>query len=275
MQSLDATAIRCQVGWFVSPEGEATRALCQKLSCPTCAPRKLRRYRARLARQPWARLLTLTLPPNYGSLADGIAAQARGWRVVSQWLRRNYALKEYAWCREVTNVSAPRAHLHMHAIVNSKYIHTKRSKYRVGRRTLDDVARSAGFGYVDVRKVSSVGGSSGYVTKYISKCTAWLPRYTRRFQSNVPNLPKLSSGWHFLRDWQYSQDDLLGVCTHGNRRSGCNLCSEECARVDDARRKAAIGVNLRLNLIPSKKNCFSGHLPRPLEVAQGPPLPLH
>ena len=203
----------CQVGWFVSPAGEAFRALCGKLTCEVCAPRKLRRYRERLGRVTWSKMLTLTMPGNAAPLEAQIPAQAAAWRVLQRWLKRNANLKEYTWCREATNLLSSRINLHMHVILNSDYVPTAISK-RKHKSLLNDAVIRAGFGSVfDITKVRGTGANY-YVTKYVSKCTNVFPRYTRRLQTNVPDVRPREPGWHFMGQRRFAgpqQADAEGM----------------------------------------------------------------
>ena len=259
----------CQIGWFVSPAGEAHRALCGKLTCPVCAPRKLRRYRARLGRVSWSKMLTLTMPAESAAMETSIAQQAAAWRVLQRWLKRNANLREYTWCRELTNAFGSRPNLHMHVIMNSDYVPTAISK-RKHKSLLNDAVVRAGFGSIfDIQKIKG-SGANWYVTKYVSKCTASLPRYARRLQTNVRDMRVGEPGWHYVSWGKWAGSGVLDVCHHGSRRYGCAQCSEECA----ARLDASAGVTLSLNLISSMKNCvtpdrFQAWLTR--DVGSGPP----
>jgi len=88
-------------------------------------------------------------------------------------------------------------------LLRSDYIPTEIS-HRQQKRTLNAAIGRAGFGRVfDIKKV--VGkGANWYVTKYVSKCTASLPRYTRRLQTNVPEMRQRQGGWHFMAQGGYA-----------------------------------------------------------------------
>jgi len=257
----------CQIGWFVSPAGEAFRALCNKLTCPTCAPRKLRRYRERLGRVTWSKMLTLTMPPDPAPLDVSIARQAASWRVLHRWLKRNANLKEYTWARECTKLDTDRPNLHMHVIMNSDYVPTSISK-RGHKSLLNDAIVRAGFGSVfDIKKIRGTGANH-YVTKYVSKCDQRLPRYTRRLQSNVPDLRPKESGWHYVSNASWgTAGRVLDVCAHGARSGSCAQCSERSAE-----RAGFRGDQLALNLnsISPMKKCVtregSGALPAWFQV---------
>lgn len=245
------------MGWFISPAGEAVPALCQKLTCPVCSPGKLRRYRARLSRVKWLRMLTLTMPargPAGSPLDVSIKVQAEAWRVLSRWLKRNTAMKEYVWCREITQIAAERPNLHQHVLLNSNYIPTGISK-RKFKSLLNEAVVRAGYG--PIFKLNKVRGrvAQYYVTKYVSKCTQALPRYTRRLQTNVPNLRNGDGGWSFQTLGQREfKSGLYDVCAHGALRP-CAECSEDTARAEAAKIAAERGRTL--NLIPNMKNCVT------------------
>lgn len=253
---------------MISPAGEAFAKGCGKLSCPVCAPRKLRRYRARLARTDWMRMLTLTMPavtdvpPGGDVLEVGIRNQAAAWSVLRRWLKRNVELKEYVWAREVTKASEVRPNLHMHVLLNSEYIPTKIS--RGSKSLLNDAIARAGFG--PTFKINKVRGAIGYVTNYVSKCTQFLPRYARRFQTTVPDLRPRDNGWTFQRMFglrsrtgacrgECNSVSVLRVCPHGDDRFSCLRCVDERDAREDAQSASRPGTQseLSLNLIPSRK----------------------
>ena len=263
----------CQVGWFVSPDGELKPATCGKLSCPDCAPRKLRKYRDRIGRIAWGKMLTVTMPagfdcpPGDDALSHLVKLQSHSWGILRQWLKRNTAMKDYAWTREVTKLDHPRPNLHLHILLNSKYIPTGISN-RKHKSLLNQALTRAGFGSVfKLKRVNSNAAARYYVTKYLSKssgATCYLPRYTRRFQTTVRDVRTRSDGWHFLPNSWFDDLSLFRMCTHGNDGPTCCECSEErCAR-KDAERASQIGttLNVPLNLIPSRKKSVSEQLMR-------------
>ncbi len=208
MTTATVSLFPCQVGWFANPAtGELAPCLCKKLSCAYCAPRKLRRIRARLNVRTWHRFLTLTMPAEMAGLELGeiVRRSSASVRSLLRWLKRHGHVADYVWCREVTRIGTLRPHVHFHLLLGKgRYIPTDIS--RKARSTLNAAITRCGFGSVFQLRRLRGSRANRYVTNYVSKCTQWLPRYTRRFQTSVkPRLRFLQEAggkWVFLNQFE-------------------------------------------------------------------------
>ena len=222
-------AIHCQVGWITSrTSGEALRLGCGRWPCPTCGPRRRRQWvstRCNLT-QSYATLkfITLTLPA--GVAFGGYRQMQRGWRLLWQWLRRNYGLRAYVWVTELTQKSV----VHRHAILDVDY---------VPQRALSNACARFGLGRItDIRAIKGQRSVNSYVTKYLTKSSsaAAHPRYARRCQSSVRAVRAESDHlWFFQRIWQFLGRDLRSLCPTCRERYPYRGIGTQCAQCEKGR----------------------------------------
>jgi len=179
---------------------------CKRLSCSACGRRRraeiLKHIRAGVATDDPARFLTFTYPSHAdrGATADGIAAANQDFRYLIQEMRRRGLVIEYAKVIEFTE----RGRIHLHALTRGSFLPKCNNAGRVKRGIstgagsgspcycsaaapcIQSLAWSAGFGFVDVRRVHNPEAAAAYIAKYLTKScadTRW-PKYARRYTTS-------------------------------------------------------------------------------------------
>jgi len=211
---------------------------CKRLTCKSCGPRRraeiLKHIRAGFPTDAPLRFLTFTYPweTGYESTADGVAAANRDFRYFVQELRRRGFVVEYAKVIEFTK----RGRVHLHALTVGSFIPKCTDAGRrshglpVGRGSgspcyctaakpcLQSLAWSAGFGFVDARRVPNPEAAAAYIAKYLTKSCAdnrW-PKYARRYTTSRRWAKITLAGIH--RQWveqlrAQHGNNLQAVCT--------------------------------------------------------------
>jgi len=180
----------------------AFRRRCDRWRCDDCARKKADALKKRLAKIPWTKLLTITMPPGHGwcRLAN-LRYQAEHLRSLMRALHRHYGNFRYAWVREVGKINhacvcasdlldcvcgANGARLHLHMLLDIPVW--------IEPTWLKATAQRCGLGFVDLRAVRNVDANR-YLAKYLTKGDSYFPERTRRFQVvGVPREPP-SEGW--------------------------------------------------------------------------------
>lgn len=179
---------------FVHPmTGRCRLANCNQWACPSCGPRKARRFVARILRGEYNWFWTFTtgeqLTPESSSLLS-----ARIRRFIYFVRQQICDISARTWTKETGEHG--RRVLHAHMLVGA-------SKRRISYKELHRLADRCGL--APMRKWKRIRGSggrvAGYVAKYLGKAmTASWPRYVRRCWTSVPELPwTRESGWQFKR----------------------------------------------------------------------------
>jgi len=135
-------------------------AFCAKWNCPECGPRKARRLRSRLSLTNPSRLITLTLRHDARvSPADQLRIANRAWSILWRRLRRRFGARAvgYAKIVELTKQGTP----HLHIIATVPFIAQTWLAAAWNELT--------GSFIVDIRRVKSSRGISGYLTAYLTK----------------------------------------------------------------------------------------------------------
>ncbi|MGH7815315.1 MAG: hypothetical protein ACREQI_15085 [Candidatus Binataceae bacterium] len=198
---------------------------CNRWRCPACNKYKARKVARRFSQASWTKLITLTLPPGHGwakrpNIKYQAAALHRFWTA----LHRYFGTFNTAWVREVGEqkgclcqrtpwldsdgehelmdciCGAWGERLHIHALVNIEPW--------ISPQLLNRLAKNAGLGFVDVRAIR--GGSpevQNYVLKYLTKRPAAFPRFTRRYNTNLPKLTP-QPGWRWTGDLHLTAETL-------------------------------------------------------------------
>lgn len=184
------------------------RPNCKKWDCPYCGDLRAGKWRY-VATFGVNLLLECGLPIDFVTITSheklspdqALAVLSSAWAKLSTRIRREEPIKEYFIITERQRNG--KVHLHM---VTTAHLSKKWWK---------DNARECGFGFQsDVREVSSVGGVSKYVTKYLTKAAAdasWPARFRRvRTSRGWPDLPEMppSEGWEFSKLPSEAQLDL-------------------------------------------------------------------
>jgi hypothetical protein len=131
--------------------------------------------RRRAMQVTYKRFLTIAVRQG-PDLDENHATLTKGWRSISQWLRRNYSLKAYTWTIEESH---SHRNIHMHIVLDCDHI---------AGRALRRAAERAGL--TASVKIKKVFDQSGLLTYMMKSCTKIkLPRYKRRFQTSVRARP--------------------------------------------------------------------------------------
>lgn len=210
--------------------GELVRANCKQWLCKWCGPRRAKRFYRRIHKVPFTRFVTLTMPPARGGLTgDNIRLQAHGWRMFTQFLRRNGAKGHYACTREVS----ASGRLHLHALIHTSWFSYKRARQCIERSGLGAVC--------DFRKVRQTkSGVAGYLTKYLAKDlgngTVW-PRYTRRAWTSAPAERPTNSEWIFFRKAPSPtpRSGLQALRNDASREYTCEVTAHAQGKPDNGR----------------------------------------
>ena len=182
----------CRIGWMVNRlTGECIAKGCGKWSCVECGPRNVRRLAARFRREMklYNRFITLTLSGAVDRTRATFQRMRAGWRQLYFWLKREFALLDYAWVHEF---SPKNGRLHKHLVVRSDY---------VPQKLLSAMAQRFGLGkVVHIRRIKQKLGMRSYLSKYLVKDAqgVW-PRYQRHVQHTLsPELRSSPPGvWTF------------------------------------------------------------------------------